>query len=99
MKRLAIILSLAFSTSAFAWGHGGFHGGHRGGWGWVAPAIIGAGVGYGVSRVYTPPVVVQQPIYTAPPVYNQLPQAPYGYHWQEMLDPQTNQLRYVLVPN
>jgi hypothetical protein len=48
--------------------HGG-HGGHRNTW--VAPAIIGGVIGYGLTRnyyepYYAPPVVVQQPT----PIYN-----------------------------
>jgi hypothetical protein len=76
MKKLVAVLLLAVaSTSAMAQhhGHGGYHrhGGYRSGW--VAPAIIGGVIGYGLSRpyyepYYSPPVVVQQPtvIYTQP---------------------------------
>jgi len=47
--------------------------------------------------VEQPPVVVEQPsiIYTQPTV--QAP--PAGYHWQQMIDPQTNTQKIVLVPN
>jgi hypothetical protein len=43
------------------------------------------------------PIIVQQP----PVVYTQpaLQQPPVGYHWQEMIDPQTNTRKIVLVPN
>ena len=55
--------------------HGGYYGGHRyhgGGWGWVAPALIGGAVVYAATR---PPVVVQQPpvVVANPPVVVQQP--------------------------
>ena len=50
------------------------HHNHRygGGWGWVAPAVIGGAVVYAATR---PPVVVQQPpvIIQQPPVVMQQP--------------------------
>ena len=40
---------------------------HRGNnWGWVAPAVIGGAVVYGLTR--PDPVVVQQPVYVQQPV-------------------------------
>jgi hypothetical protein len=73
MKKLVAVLLLAVaSTSAMAQHHGYHrHGGYRGGW--VAPAVIGGVIGYGLSRpyyepYYAPPVVIQQP-----PVYVQQP--------------------------
>ena len=107
MKKLLLALSLlAIAGSAGAqWHHHGgyYRGGCYGcGGGWVAPAIIGGVIGYELSRPNTvyveqPPVVVQQPsvVYTQPTV--QVP--PVGYHWQEMIDPQTNTKKIVLVPN
>jgi len=69
MKRLLLALALITSTTAFAqhgyWRHDG-----RGGWGWVAPAVIGGVVGYEIARppVYAPaPVVVQQPVIVEQP--------------------------------
>jgi hypothetical protein len=54
-------------------------------------------IGYEIARPNTvvveqPSVVVQQPqtVVQAPPV---------GYHWQEMIDPQTGVARVVAVPN
>jgi hypothetical protein len=38
---------------------------YRGGWGWVAPAVIGGAVVYGLTR--PAPVVVQQPVYIQQP--------------------------------
>jgi hypothetical protein len=91
-----VILLTALSASA-QWHH---HGGccYRGGAGWVAPALIGGVIGYELSRpstVYVEPqpsvVYVQpQPTVQSPPV---------GYHWQQMIDPQTNTIKIVLVPN
>ena len=91
----------ACSVQAEAHGYYGYRGGrccYYGGW--VAPALIGGVVGYELARPYypPPPVVIQQP-----PVYIQQPQIvqepPVGYHWQMMIDPNTNQQRPVLVPN
>ena len=106
---LASLLALAFIGSAEAHGpyrYGGWHGGyvHGGcyGCGWVAPALIGGVIGYELARPETvvveqQPVIVQQPsvVYTQPTV--QAP--PAGYHWQQMIDPQTNTQKIVLVPN
>ena len=68
MKKALAILILIAANSAFAQhGHHGHHGHHGyrhnhyhggGGWGWVAPALIGGAVVYAATR---PPVVVQQP--------------------------------------
>jgi hypothetical protein len=77
---------------------GGWHSGYYGCGGcWVAPAVIGGVVGYELARPNTvvveqPSVVVQQPqtVVQAPPV---------GYHWQEMVDPQTGVHKIVAVPN
>ena len=66
-KILASIL-LLLPFSAMAQHHHGFrhfdhHQHYRGGWGWVAPAVIGGAVVYGITR----PVVVQQPVYVQQP--------------------------------
>jgi hypothetical protein len=39
--------------------HFDHHQAYRGSWGWVAPAVIGGAVVYGLTR----PVIVQQPVY------------------------------------
>jgi hypothetical protein len=102
MKKLFITLALACATLpalAQHHGHGFRHHGHhyRGpgiGW-WVAPVVIGA-IGYELGRqqqviVQQPPIIVQsQPV---------LQQPPFGYHWEEMIDPATNTRKIVLVPN
>ena len=46
-----------------------------GGWGWVAPAVIGGAVVYGLTR--PAPVVVQQPVYIQQPVVVDQPQVVY----------------------
>jgi len=96
MKKLLLILSFITLTAS---AHEGFHHGggccYRGGLGWVAPLAIGGAIGYELSRptyyVEPVPVIVQpQTIIQQPPV---------GYHWQQMIDPQTNTTKIVLVPN
>jgi hypothetical protein len=78
MKKLVAVLLLAVaSTSAMAQHHGHRNHGHYGhngyyrGNNWVAPAIIGGVIGYGLTRqyyepYYVPPVVVQPPVYVQP---------------------------------
>ena len=106
LKKLLLSLLLigagmgACTVQAEAHGYYGYRGGYYGG-GWVAPALIGGVVGYSLARpYYAPPPPV---VYVQPPVYIQQPQivqeAPVGYHWQMMIDPNTNQQRPVLVPN
>jgi len=102
-----LAMSALFAYSPSAQAHEGFryHGGccYRGGYGmgWVAPAVIGGVIGYEIAQPRTviveqPPVYVQQPpVYVQPTV--QAP--PYGYHWQEMVDPQTGVRKIVAVPN
>ena len=67
-KILAVLLLAGVVASAQAhegWRHGGGHYVYRGGgWGWVAPVVVGGVIGYELSRppVYVPPapVIVQQ---------------------------------------
>jgi len=71
MKKLLFTSLLAFSVPAMAQHHHGMrhfdHHQHRhSNWGWVAPAVIGGAVVYGLTR--PAPVVIQQP-----PVYIQQP--------------------------
>ena len=94
---LAVLISLAGMTHAEA------HGYYRGGYyqnNWVAPAIIGGVIGYGLARpYYAQPVYVQPPVYIQqqPVIVQSVP--PAGYHWQMMIDPNTNAQQMVLVPN
>jgi len=100
MKKTILALSLLAivgTASAHEDFRGYYHGGCYG-CGWVAPALIGGVIGYELTRpttVYVEPqpsvVYVQpQPTVQAPPP---------GYHWQQMIDPQTNTQKIVLVPN
>ena len=71
MKKLLLTVLLAFSMPTMAQHHHGMrhfdHHQHRqSNWGWVAPAVIGGAVIYGLTR--PAPVIVQQP-----PVYIQQP--------------------------
>ena len=60
---------------------------------WVAPIVIGGAVGYAIAaRPQT--VIIQQP----PNQYYQ-PQAPYGYHYENILDANCQCYRLVLVQN
>jgi hypothetical protein len=75
MKKIIVACMLLVSASAFAWGHYGYRGYYHGyGYGgWVAPALIGGAIGYGIAStpVYAnPPVVYTQPpvVYTQPSV-------------------------------
>lgn len=109
MKKLLALFLVSMACVAQADAHGYYRGGccYRGGYGngWIAPALIGGAIGYGLSRPYydpvyvmTPPVIVEQ----QPVIVQQQPQIvqpPIGYHWQEMIDPLTNQKKIVLVPN
>jgi len=68
---IVLALSLGIATTPVkAQHHHGMrhfdHHQHRGNWGWVAPAVIGGAVVYGIT--HSAPVVVQQP-----PVYIQQP--------------------------
>ena len=99
MKKLVISLLITGSLlSTQAEAH--WRGGH-----WIAPALIGGVIGYELAApryVVPPPVVYTQPnvVYVQPPMVTQIQtQPPIGYHWQQMIDPVTNQPKTVLVPN
>ena len=87
MKKIVMVLFLAFSLSAIADGH------HGGGWvgplvGGIAIGAIGGGLYYNQQRYYAPP----------PPVY--VPNYPsYGSHYETMFDPYCQCYKQVLVPN
>ena len=96
MKKLLIasLIGLGTLTSVSAQAHGyGPHGYWRphpgGGWGWVAPVVVGGVIGYELTRppVYTqPPVVVQQP----PVVIQQNPVVVQGQNcspWTQIQNP------------
>lgn len=104
MKKIIVLLLCFIGTSYAHQGlrhHGGYYGGYNN---WIAPAIIGGVIGYELNRPRTvyveqQPVIIQQPpvVYSTPQPIIQQP--PIGYHWQEMIDPVTNQRKIVLVPN
>jgi len=48
--------------------HFDHHQAHRGGWDWVAPAVIGGALAYGLTR---PTIVQPQPVYVQPTLYVQ----------------------------
>jgi hypothetical protein len=78
--------------------HGGY--GHHGGCygcGVGAAIVGGAIVGGIVASAMTPHYVSPPVVYTSPPVY--AAPIPYGYHYQQMLDPACNCYKTVLVPN
>jgi len=100
MKKVLAIILLSFASLAQAqWHHGGGHYVYRPGYGWVVPSIVGGVIGYELARPRQPDVVVvqPQPVYPAPQVVP--PQAPYGYHWEAILDANCNCYRSALVPN
>ena len=97
MKRLAITLiaSLMLVTGTSQANprhhHGHYQGAHR--VEWIAPLVIGSVVTYALTRPQ--PVVVQQP----QQVYPNIPPAPYGFHYENVLDANCNCYRLVLVSN
>ena len=83
MKKILFSLVLLAAMPAFAqhyhhshgyWRHGG------GGWGWVAPAVVGGVIVYEATR---PPVVVQQP----PVIIQQPVPQPNCSPWTEIQNP------------
>lgn len=95
MKNLVAILLLCAGVSASAHGpHGHYHGHHggHGNWGWVAPALIGGAIVYGITR--TPPPPPPQAVVVVPPGY---PTPPLGYRYDQVLDANCNCYRWVLV--
>lgn len=108
MKKILIASLLGLTLISTAGAHGpyrmgGWHGGYyHGGYGcggcWVAPALIGGVIGYEIARPQQEVIIEQQPVIVQQPqTVVQTP--PIGYHWQEMIDPQTNTRKIVLVPN
>ena len=103
MKKILTALALlaVAGTASAQWHHDRccYRGGYYAGGNWMAPLIIGGVIGYELNR---PQVIVeQQPVYvqSAPVIVSPVQQPPVGYHWQQMIDPQTNTTKIVLVPN
>jgi hypothetical protein len=87
---IASLITTSMTSHAHPLGH--HYWGHNH-YGWVAPLVIGSAVGYAVAtRPQT--IVIQQP---PPNIYQ--PQAPYGYHYENILDANCNCYRLVLVSN
>lgn len=85
MKKILVAVMLLVSSTAFAdHGYHGYHGywrhDGRGGWGWVAPAVVGGVIVYEATR---PPVIVQQPA----PVVIQQQVGPVCSPWTEIQNP------------
>lgn len=107
MKNIFVALALVLASSAHAHGHHGNHGGHHRGYyhgyqsspnyNWVAPAIVSGIIGYGIARSVQPTIV--QPYYGVPATQMELPVAPYGFHWTQVLDAGCNCYRMVLIQN
>ena len=68
MKKILTVIALTISFSAMAQAHGYWRHDGRGGWNWVAPALVGGVIGYEIARppvvVEQQPVIVQQPVVT-----------------------------------
>jgi hypothetical protein len=98
MKKILAAVLMTLSASAFAGNNRGYNNN------WVAPFVIGAGVGYLATRpYYVPPPTYYYPpqvVYVQPPVYiQQTSTLPLGYHQENILDSNCNCYRTVLVPN
>jgi hypothetical protein len=102
MKKILAIALMTVSASAFAWHNNGYYNnGYRNNW--VAPFVVGAGIGYLANRQY-----YVQPVYYPPQVVYVQPQVTYvqqanpipvGYRQENILDSNCNCYRTVLVPN
>lgn len=92
MKKLLLTVLIGFTGLAQAQHHHHGHHYHGGYNNWVAPFIVGGVVTYALTRPQ--PVVIQQP-----QVIQTYPQAPYGYHYENILDANCNCYRLVLVQN
>lgn len=95
MRTLVLLCLIMISTTVTAQHrhHGHHHRSHNQ-WHWVAPAIIGGTIVYGMTRPTMPPPSVyylQQP--------HGFPPAPYGYYYVQMLDGNCNCYRWVLIPS
>ena len=96
MKKLLAIMILCLATVAQAQHrpyhhhhHRHHHGGHN--WGWVAPALIGGAIVYGLTHTPSPP---PQTVVVVPPGY---PVPPQGYRYDQILDANCSCYRWVLV--
>lgn len=100
MKKLIFLVLAIAAVSVNAQARCCWRGGYYHGGGWVAPAIIGGVIGYEIAQPR--PVIVEQPVIVQSPPQTSIvvpSPAPVGYHWQQMVNPATNQYQLVLVPN
>jgi hypothetical protein len=93
MKYLLAIILSTFAIGATAQHHGHRYNHHYRqphiGHNWIAPLVIGGVVTYALTRPQQlPPPVAYQPA---------LPPAPYGYHYEQILDANCNCYRWVLI--
>ena len=87
----------------------GYNNNYRGGYNnnWIAPAIGGLIVGGVVGAALASPYYAPAPVYSQPapvyvqpgPVYTSPPNAPLGYHHEQILDNNCNCYVTILVPN
>jgi hypothetical protein len=86
MKKILLTFIIASaSMAAMAQYHHGHWERRGGGWGWVAPVVIGGVIGYELAQPRPPVVVTQQPpvIIQQPPVIQQQNCSP----WTEIRNP------------
>ena len=85
MKKLLITTLLLISTTAMAQHHHGHWERRGGGWGWVAPVVIGGVIGYEIAQPRPPVIVTQQPpvVIQQPPIVQQSNCSP----WTEIRNP------------
>ena len=85
MKKIIAGLLLSLTIIAPAHAHGFGRGGYRGGFGWVAPAMVGGVIGYEIAQPRPPVIVTQQPpiVIQQPPIVQQTNCSP----WTEIRNP------------
>jgi hypothetical protein len=89
MKQILVALAILITSTA-ALAHGPrYHPHHPSPMWWVAPAVIGGVVTYAMTR----PTVPEQPRII------EVPAAPPGFHYENVLDARCNCYRTVLVNN
>ena len=100
MKRLAITLiaslTLLSGTSQANPNHWKHHGHRQGAHRveWIAPLVIGSVVTYALTRPTPQPVIIQPQ-----QMYPNISPAPFGYHYENILDANCNCYRLVIVLN
>ena len=88
---LMLIANSSQANPNHHWNSGHYHHGRTE---WIGPLVIGGVLGYALAQPRT--VYVQPaPVYYPPAQ----PVAPYGYHYETIVDASCNCYRTVLVPN